>query len=272
MFKSCLRLMGASFLSLLLTTAYAFTAQAQELNPRIQFLLSTKITHHGPNCWNSALFASGVLAHFRFTSAKEFKHLIDSPLCLKVPAGQQQPGDIQVYRRTMPDISDEDREVHANVWLNDQLTFNKKTDFSTAAYEVTTHAIVNESYGQTADILRFDSVEKSVAVQCQGDTCRNSIEYRRCGNLENMKRQDPHYSAQVEYLVSSMELAIQQQVRSPAKASPAWNAYADKVLTSLNTSIQQACGHERSFYCEHSRNVLESLTWQVHRPQPNWLK
>lgn len=271
MFKACQRLLGHSLLSLLLTLAYALTAQAQELSPRIQFLLSTKITHHGPNCWNSALVASGVLAHFRFTSGKEFRYLVDSPLCQKIPAGEQQPGDIQVYRRTMPDISAEDREVHANIWLDEKRAFNKKTDFSTAPYEITTHDVVGESYGQTPDILRFESIANSRAIQCHGDECLNSLEYRRCGNLENMKRQDPHYSAQVEYLISSMEIAIQQQVRSPSKASRPWNAYTEKVLASLDASIQQACGNERSFYCEHSRHVLESLTWQVRRPQPNWL-
>lgn len=273
MFKALLRRHTTAFLSLLLTLAYAFAAPAQQLSASIQFLLSTQITHHGPNCWNSALVASGVLRHFRFTSPAEFRHLIDSPLCHSIPVGAQQPGDIQVYRRTIPGILLDEREVHANIWLDGQRAFNKKTDFSTAPYEITSHEKVFENYGFTAEILGFtDPKDPGAVIRCNGNTCQNIIEYRRCGNLENMKRQDPHYSVAVESLVSRLELAIQKQVRRTTKASSSWNLMAEQSLANLDAEIRSACGDKNSFYCEHSRHVLESLNWQVQRPQPNWLK
>lgn len=273
MFKTLLHILPLLGLSLLLTHDHALAAPRQEIASRIERLLNFKVTHHGPNCWNSALVASGVLSRIRFTSAAEFQFLIESPACQKIAPGTQAPGDIQVYRRTLPGLKNRDREVHANIWLDERSTFNKKTDFATAPYEVTTHEIVNESYARTPEILVFSlGASPRASVRCAGETCDNAIEYRRCGAIESLKRHDALYSAHIETLIDSLERAIQIQVQNPAKGTLLWNARASEILNQLSEAIENHCGAENSFFCAYARNAQESMAWQIQRPQPNWLE
>lgn len=263
-----------SLLSFLLTIGCLSAARGEsaELSGRVSRLLGFTVTHHGPNCWNSALVAAGVLKHIRFTSPEEFRFLVESPLCQKIPSGQQRSGDIQVYRRTLPGLSGAMLEVHANLWLNAEEAFNKMTDFSTAPYELAAHEKVNLLYGRTPEILRFNLDDvKHTSLQCQGESCRNSIEYRRCDGGLSLRPEDAS-AERMLLLQDQLESAIEAQVRSPFRASEKWKTEARVRLEQWEQEIQRHCRDRRSFLCEASRQARASIEWQLKRPQPNWLE
>lgn len=270
--RSAFKSLALGLMSFLLTAVQSFSAQGAYAPALLKKLVATPITHHGPNCWNSALVGSGMLGHLRFTSPTEFRFLVDSAACRAIPAGHQQPGDIQVYVRTMQGLPEDMMEVHANIWLTPETVFNKMTNFASARYELTTQNKVNENYAHTPEILRFSLENPVRQLQCQGDDCQNRIEYRRCGSIKNLKRADPHYSVLIERLVQRLELNIEKQILSEYRETADAAASNRELLTRIEAEVENTCGLQQSFYCRYAREAIGSLTWQLTQVQPNWLK
>ncbi|HNT97782.1 MAG TPA: hypothetical protein PKK31_05915 [Elusimicrobiales bacterium] len=91
----------------------------------------TRAGRWGPNCWNAALVASGILAAPRFTSPEEMTFWMASPYCRALGAGETPlPGDIIAVR-------DRDgAEVHGFIHLTEELSFSKNYLTAAAPYEL----------------------------------------------------------------------------------------------------------------------------------------
>jgi len=98
--------------------------------------------YNGPNCFNAALYASKTLPTVSFTHPYELTALLQSSLCSERKAGEAlHPGDVLVVR----DQSNENLEIHAGVYLNEQLSFSKYGESKMMPY---TYGLnVHQSYG-----------------------------------------------------------------------------------------------------------------------------
>lgn len=262
-------LLGMSFL---LTLVHSFAALADYSPARLSRLLTTQVTHHGPNCWNTTLVGVGLLNHIRFSSAEEFRFLMDSPVCKKISAAELQPGDVQIYFRPKAELSVDQREVHTNIWLSEKKNFNKMTVFATAPYAVTTHDEVNRLYAFTSELVNFNLENPRRLWGCRGEQeCRNEREYRRCGSVEEVKRADPQYSTELETALSAIEITLAEQLQKPTRPHPEFVMNLKQGLFVLEQRRQEHCAGSIGFYCEYSRHAIASMQAQLEKTQPAWL-
>lgn len=79
----------------------------------------------GPNCWNSALYATQFLKYLRFTPPGEMSFYLNSPLCRPRQTKEQlQPGDIIAIRKWHTK-SKFVEEVHGFIYIENGLVFSK---------------------------------------------------------------------------------------------------------------------------------------------------
>ncbi len=123
---------------------------------------------HGPNCFNTALTASGVLSHLRHTDANELEFWLTSPLCRTVTRSELRPGDIISIR------DDRGGHVHSFNYISENLSFTKD------GYELQQ----NYTIRKTADVLSSYHTPAFCRTGC-------TDEYRRCTSIENYLRDHP---------------------------------------------------------------------------------
>lgn len=94
----------------------------------------------GPNCWNTALVSNKIIPVLRFTPPAEMSFWMASPLCKAVPEDDfPAPGDIVAIRDS------EGKEVHAFVYVTDELAFSKNYLTTVAPYKLqATSAVYTE--------------------------------------------------------------------------------------------------------------------------------
>lgn len=96
------------------------SAQAGEndlkLHPKIQKLLGKSTSVKGPNCWNLALVAAGLLPSIRHTDSPEFRFYLNSKACRMLGNNEaRKPGDLGAIRLVSPGGS---VEYHGFVFMN----------------------------------------------------------------------------------------------------------------------------------------------------------
>lgn len=63
--------------------------------PQLKEMMGLKMTHHGPNCWGTALYLKGISVSPRFVGAAEMTYWQESPLCRALEIDETiEPGDI----------------------------------------------------------------------------------------------------------------------------------------------------------------------------------
>jgi hypothetical protein len=98
--------------------------------------------HNGPNCFNAALYASQTLPSVSFTHPYEMTAILSSSLCRERRDDENlQPGDILVVR----DQNNPLFEIHAGVYINQELSFSKYGENKMMPYSYGTD--VHRSYG-----------------------------------------------------------------------------------------------------------------------------
>lgn len=99
---------------------------------------------HGPNCWNSALVASGILPFLRQTTEEEFVYYMNSPLCKKLKNGEQKrPGDIGAIRGL---YDGEKHEMHGFIYISEKIAYSKNSGLSWDSYALQPLENVYERY------------------------------------------------------------------------------------------------------------------------------
>lgn len=129
---------------------------------------STYAREHGPNCFNTALTASGVLSHLRHTDANELEFWLTSPLCRTVTREELAPGDVISIR------DDRGAHVHSFNYISENLAFTKD------GYELQQQYNIRK----TSDVL---------AAYHRPAFCRTGCtdEYRRCTSIEKYMTEHP---------------------------------------------------------------------------------
>ena len=94
-----------------------------DISPRfVQKYQDLSSNFSGPNCFNAALVLADLLPHISYTHSTEITDLMNSPLCHQKELDEPlNPGDIIAVRS----LKNEYYEIHAAIYINDQLSFSK---------------------------------------------------------------------------------------------------------------------------------------------------
>lgn len=113
-------------------------AQAGEndfkLHPKIQKLLGKSTSVKGPNCWNLALVAAGLLPSIRHTDSPEFRFYLNSQACRMLGNNEaRKPGDLGAIRLVSPGGS---VEYHGFVFMNSHQVLTKNDIRTADPYQI----------------------------------------------------------------------------------------------------------------------------------------
>ncbi len=231
--------------------------------------------HHGPNCWNSALYMSDLAHQVRFVSSEEFNHLMESPYCKTLDAPEVNA--IKVYRTQISGVQGAAREVHAALWLDEVNSFNKMTALSTSAYQVEAHSTVDATYAQTSSVARYPvllSSGKWSSVQCESESCENEILYKKCQTLRDIESDIHREDYQKIY---NELLMLESKIASflfDAKL------VAPKILNDLIERLSivereiagvSSLNDQEAWQLRYFQTISNSLLTQLTMRQPNWL-
>lgn len=168
---------------------------------------ATDSAYNGPNCFNAALVSSSTLPKINFTHPLEMTAILDSPLCSEIkPTEALVPGDILVVRNS----KDPNFEVHAGIYLSDELAFSKYGENSLMPYSYGLN--VDKSYGVNDEACR-----RIYGKPAPGDPCYEKfyVNHFKCGAFSSFISKtlnapgSLHPSAQKIYAeTSSLDLRI----------------------------------------------------------------
>lgn len=162
----------------------------------------------GPNCWNAALVASGVLPHIRFTSPEEFRYFLNSPLCRALENGEaKQPGDVGAIRVVAPQGGGM-VEWHGFIYLNDEFAFSKDGAKKSAKYAIQSLEETLRTYSVPADErCRQNRIERN-------SKCNYAVSYFRCHSMAEYLRdsQVPAWYVKAEKGFADFEAHVQNDL------------------------------------------------------------
>ena len=166
----------------------------------------------GPNCWNLALYSTGLVSSLRNVDESEFKSLLESPLCRKLAAREPvRRGDIGAIRENDPKG---DIEVHGFAYINEDQVFTKNGDDSRSAVEVMRFAdLMRVSLYDVESECRFGKLESCVRF-IDRYRCQSLNHFIQSGNVSS-KPLLQLYSALVDF-----ESSYQKNVLFGSKLDP----------------------------------------------------
>lgn len=127
------------------------TAKKKRMEKRWSYAKSIELTENGPNCWNSALYLSGLVDEIREVTHNEFRRQIESKRCQKVD--EPQLGDIVALRRTnasgRPLKHSLHSEIHAYTYKDEEVGFTKNGFHKNNPYEEQSHSEILSRYEKT---------------------------------------------------------------------------------------------------------------------------
>ncbi|MBN1113809.1 MAG: hypothetical protein JXA66_00570, partial [Oligoflexia bacterium] len=138
----------------------------------IKRLLHQKYSYRrGPNCFNFALYASGILPGLRYVDAytnsndSEFNFWLNSPLCNRVSPANRKSGDIIVIME--PVNNNQLAFIHSAIYLSDEIAVQKTSIDTSAKYEVIQLKKLLDKY----------------------DNGKRFVEYHKCTSIEDFINQ-----------------------------------------------------------------------------------
>ncbi len=233
--------------------------------------LPVQFKKHGPNCYNSALVYAGVMDHFRFVSFSELELLLQSDLCQEIEADLVQPGDIRIYYRNLPNLTQEQRTVHANLFINKNQSLNKMNPLLTSQTKIESNEVVDKVHGYTFPQFTFRN-ENGEPVSCKESDCVNKKKFFRCSPLEN-KLTGSHLDPSANELFKTYQTLSRQVSDKTFDFSP-WEPL-DQELASFQDQFLNYCENKSKldFICLYYSEAIQSISRLIKMTQPSqtWL-
>jgi hypothetical protein len=139
-------MIGLAFLLLSLTS---FAAEPTVPN-RVAPLVGKFAALNGPNCWDGALLAAGLVSGVRHVDYDEFSAWLSSPLCEEVEEKSARAGDIVALRRARLDGRlvpfPYTAEIHGYYLVAPGLAFTKNGTMKTDGYQLQDTASIHANY------------------------------------------------------------------------------------------------------------------------------
>lgn len=166
-------MIGFLFLAL-----FASVAGAEPVVPeRAQAMVGKFATLSGPNCWNSALYATGLVRGIRHVDYAEFTAWLASPLCEEVEEKAAVGGEIVALRRVRGDGRLVDfpytAEIHGYLLLAPGTAFTKNGIGKGDGYEILSTEAIRVQYEST-------NRQECRILGLPKELCQMKAQYFRC--------------------------------------------------------------------------------------------
>lgn len=169
----------------------------------------------GPNCWNGALVATGVMKHFRFIDPKEWL------LSLKESCTETEvPREGSVGRLFHP----KEGEVHGFVHLNENTVFQKLGEDKMHGYQIVSYKEMLNQYGKSRN-CRIDNRSDP--------ECFHILKYYNCHAKESIDPLQSSISENLERLLFSEETRYSFRVRCEGEEFQARENYLLNIKEAL---------------------------------------
>lgn len=142
--------------------------QARAYLPERTFALEGTSSHvNGPNCWNGALYAAGVVDELRMFTPSEWLEALNTA-CYEVKTPR--PGDIgRLFHPT-------EGEVHGFIHLDDETIFAKHGEQTQYGYQTMSYNEMLEDYGRTRRCRQSQDFSASCFHQIRYYACDRKID------------------------------------------------------------------------------------------------
>ncbi len=235
-------------------------ARAFKLERRVERIQKKKTALSGPNCWNSALYLSGLTSGIHHTTGEEFRFYLESPLCQQVSSPAA--GDVVALRRKSSTgkilrgalFS----EVHGYTLLGHDLALSKNGTAAAVAYE----KISND------EVFKYYERNDKRACKISGiprEHCNLVREYYRCNSLESYLLKKPWPTASHRLLYEKISRLEEEVDHNYLGSSSALNSDYFKAMVKYNVAALERelesldANEKEDFYFSLLKIRLESL-------------
>jgi hypothetical protein len=238
--------------------------------------VEAKPQYNGPNCWNSALVARGVLPALRYTSPQEMSFYMESPLCRELnDLEPRKSGDIVAIRSVyLRDKAVWIHETHGFVIVGDKDSFSKASALKMTAFQPSNLDDVLTSFRVPAD------------VQCRGNSvvinsaCPYSTSVYRCEKMDNFVKHSnlARPVTKALKLISSFEVALENKTMAGTDlTNQDRNLLHDGVLIAIDyarSPAKQSMGANNKFVLAALQfrlgSILKQLDDKFMQTDPNY--
>ncbi len=209
----------------------------------------------GPNCWNTALYMSGVVDVIRFTNDREFNFWMNSPLCTELEKDAPVlPGDLIVERG-------ESGEQHVSVAISDEILFEKIGFEKSLQYQLTTTPEMtpeqSEAGGKFCGRVKGQRPKECNLGWYNYYRCQSINEY-----IKNNPKTTPPEFVQYNQSMDQIECNLQNQIKSSGSAS--MDSFAETNLAIVqNLAAAESKKSPDNFFWKSLIHRADSLRSQI---------
>lgn len=199
---------------------------------------------NGPNCWNGALYAAGVVEHKRMFSPGEWLYLLEKNCSI---VDRPQRGDVG---RIFLDGGD---EVHGFIHLDDETIFAKHGERTEHGYQIMSYEKMLNDYGRT----RQCRTSRDFSPECYHD-----VIYYRCEG----KRDLPPELVRLDELFEELTFSDETRWRFGMSCEDQTHLNRERIATELISALEEIDENlEAQIDRDYFRHMLVSLADQTHR-------
>ena len=159
---------------------------------------------NGPNCWNAALYVTHLIESMRYSSPEELAFWLNSKYCKKIQDSEQiQAGDIVALRS-------HEGELHAMLWLKDNMVFSKNTSHRLDPYQKIEAPLIFSMFRVNESICQQPRSEYSQACSrwtdyyhCESSQADRIRELNLNDELRNFYEHSHRMNQQIEKIIFS---------------------------------------------------------------------
>lgn len=199
---------------------------------------------NGPNCWNAALFVSGVVEEKKFSSPEEWKYILKKH-CREV----ETPGYGDIGRIT--DVNG--IEVHGFIHINEEKVFAKHGENKRDGYSYMSYSEMLQFYGR---IRRCRTSRDTQA------SCYNIIKYYKCDS----KPSKNHYVQALGLLAQKLAFSSLTMYRHKDNCSSDSFLEREMIYEEMLKEMDLALGVKR-FFNLADKLSLDSLRTQLYNTE-----
>lgn len=217
------------------------------------------------NCWNTVLRVNEILPSTRMTYPEELRFILNSPIICKEKAisASNESGDMIVIRDNNLKLNENERELHAFIYINENLSFQKKGPGAGEPVE-----IVNSKYAYTF-------ITNPICKKVDGNPPTDPEVAKRCSYYANVyscssikdvmkKNQDQLSNSTKEQLknIDQVENSLQTINNLPiTQAEASLNSVIDSLLPIKNWGedhLSKSQNETDKFFIEYILNRTQS--------------
>jgi hypothetical protein len=215
--------------------------------------------HNGPNCFNAALYASQTLPSVSFTHPYEMTAILSSSLCRERRDDENlQPGDILVVR----DQSTALFEIHAGVYLNQELSFSKYGESKMMPYSYGIN--VHRTYG-----VRDEQCARVQGIPEVGEACYRKpfVNFYSCKAMytfvSQLSKQPDGINEAVRVIYAKVYSYDNKISRVAFKGDPITSEDLQTLLSNLQTVYEKTLTVSSANLNQENREFLKLIHFHI---------